>query len=31
MEQVYGNCAECETHGPLDTQNLCSICGTKNK
>lgn len=31
MGQTYGNCDECGDQGPLDKNNLCSVCGTKNK
>lgn len=30
MEQNYANCAECGQNGPLDKNNKCSVCGTKN-
>lgn len=30
MEQIYGNCIECGQNGPLDKNNKCSVCGTKN-
>ena len=30
-EQTYGLCVECNIEGPLDQNNKCSVCGTKNK
>jgi hypothetical protein len=31
MEQIQGNCVECGVESPLDNNNKCSVCGTKNK
>ncbi len=31
MGQIYGNCTSCGTEGPLDNNNECSVCSSKNK
>jgi ribosomal protein L37E len=31
MEPIYGICVECGKESPLDKDEKCSVCGTKNK
>lgn len=31
MEPYHGICAECGVESPLDNNDKCSICGTKDK